>query len=169
MCNWKIRFVLPLLFVISAVLLAPAASSAQAPITLDDLLGVWRWERSSGGFVGEIILPTTDQWMQLEFEPEGQLRASLSGVLAEGTYSVISDPGNTQIIQLEIVGIPPAWPLPFLSQTFFVSSPAPGMLILDEGCCDRYMHEFASELGDVVPIEQPSVSDCKGRWTKDSN
>ena len=168
MSSRKIQFALALLFVISTLLVAPAVSSAQAPVTLDDLLGVWRWERSSGGFVGEIILPTMDHWMQLEFEPEGQLRASLSGVLAEGTYSIISDPGNPQIVQLEIVGIPPVWLLPFVSQTFFVSSPAPGLLVLDEGCCDRYMHEFASDPW-VVPIAQSSVSECKVRWKKGSN
>jgi hypothetical protein len=146
----------------------PAASSAQAPITLDDSSGVWRWHRSSGGFTGETILPTEDKWMQLEFEPEGKLRVSLSGVLAEGTYIAITVPGEPEVVQLEIVGIPPAWPLPYLSQTFIVRSAAGGTLVLDEGCCDRYMHEFVPDRS-IVPVEQSSVGGCKALWNNGSN
>jgi hypothetical protein len=164
MRNWNasVAFVLPLLAF--ALLLAPASSSAEALITDDDLLGTWRWTSSYGGIAGWTFEPTGTEWVQLDFEPAGKLRASLSGIPIEGTYDLSAVSGEPQTIRIELIDVPVDLPLPRTAETFFIDIPEPGVMTLDEGCCDRYIHRLAFDASGFVPIEHPSVSDLKVRW-----
>ncbi len=167
------RWILPLFLLgLIPTLSTPAAAQAPAQLTVEDLLGDWRWQKSMGGFVGDTILPTTDQWVQLKFLPEGKLHLRLPPPIGQlaGTYALSNAPSPEQTLRVEIPDFPPQiWPLPQFSQTFFIRSPEAGVLVLDEGCCDRYMHYLVVDASGFVPIETPSLTDIKTRWSGGSD
>jgi hypothetical protein len=168
MRNWSAFFAFVLALIASALLLAPASSSAQALITDDDLLGTWRWTSSHGGIAGWTVEPTETEWVQLKFELAGKLRASLSGIPIEGTYQLSSVGDGPPTIRIELIDVPVDLRLPMTAETFFIDLPEPGVMTLDEGCCDRYIHRLAFDASGFVPIDHPSLSDLKVRWSAGS-
>lgn len=152
------------LVVVLLVLSQFCPSRASAQITNEDLLGTWRWVQTAGGFGGTTITPNDSLWVQLKFEPLGVLRGSLSGAPATGSYT-LSGPGvSPQTLTIQLDGVPGGLPLPATTETFFVTIPFPGRLVLDEGCCDLWRHDFEFDPSGIVSVDRPNLGEIKSRW-----
>lgn len=143
-----------------------ASTAVQAQVTAEDLLGTWRWVESSGGFTGDTITPADPEWppLQLHFEPEGKLRISVEGVLVEGTYELSKDGITPQTLSVVFDAAPEDLPLLAVTESYAISIPVPGLLMLDEGCCDRYLHTFALDPSAFLPVDATSLGALKSLW-----
>ena len=102
--------------------------------------GQWRWEYSSGGFTGRTILTSSESKVTLT------LKADLTFIIYKndciqdtGSYTISIDSNSTSFIHFSKSIYLNDYVV--MSKEFIRKSDS-GNLILDDGCCDRYLHYF---------------------------
>lgn len=107
----------------------------------EDLVGTWEWVQSEGGIFHQIRTPETEGIVrEVTFLSTGIVRVEENGVLVvETTWETAVAPQGTSHAGKPIVryGQPT---IGFEEQAF--SFPAADSLVLDDGCCDAFVHTF---------------------------
>jgi hypothetical protein len=120
------------------VLMAAASGcgNATGPLSGDEIVGVWDWEESSGGFASTTITPESAGYtMTLEFTASGDVEMIREDVVASSGYRIVlTDDGNAERIEYDVSL------LGFETQEVtFVG----GRLVLTDPCCDGFTYRFA--------------------------
>jgi hypothetical protein len=127
---------------------ACASSSPQTPAEKSPVEGSWQWVETSGGKMGTTRGPDSEQYELItRFGSDGQFEITKGGVPwvsgsyvltdsergAVVQYALDASPSSTTVFTFSGLGDPPR---------HIFSINADSMLVLDEGCCDRYQHVF---------------------------
>lgn len=138
-----------LIYVLAAVVLAACASPQ--PVIIEEpanVEGTWVWVQSAGGKMGRQLTPKSEGYtLSMTFGANGRFvvrragegwttgRFTISTGAPDSTmsYELDRSPEGRTVMSWTGLGDPPR---------HTISLGGSRTLILDEGCCDRYRHEF---------------------------
>lgn len=138
-----------LIYVLAAVVLVACASPQPAVIEEPaNVEGTWSWVESAGGKMGRQLTTKSEGYtLSITFGANGRFvvrrdgeswttgRYTMTGGAPDSTisYDLDRDPEGRTVLSWTGLGDPPR---------HTISLGGSRTLILDEGCCDRYRHEF---------------------------
>jgi hypothetical protein len=136
------------LFLLLALAACTSTSRQTEPAEDASLVGSWTWIETSGGKMGQVRNPRTEGYgMVASFRSDGSFDFTRDGLVwasgrfetADSTsgpevrYALDTEPSLQTVISWSGLGTPPRHQIRFDDS---------GALVLDEGCCDRFMHIF---------------------------